>query len=136
MGKARVEHLVVGQDTGMMVNPDGVRHQIHGNVIQSLSRVLKEEVKFNAQGVVDHEWGAYPIMNFTEIPPIEIVLMDRQDEPPMGAGESSSVPSGAAIANALFDATGVRYREAPFTPARILAGLAAADTHSALAEPA
>ncbi len=136
MGKVRVERLVVGQDTGMMVNPDGVRHQIHGNVIQSLSRVLKEEVKFNAQGVVDHEWGAYPIMNFTEIPPIEIVLMDRQDEPPMGAGESSSVPSGAAIANALFDATGVRYREAPFTPARILAGLAAADTHSALAEPA
>lgn len=135
-GKVSVERLVVGQDTGMMVNPDGVRHQIHGNVIQSLSRVLKEAVKFNDQGVVDHEWGAYPIMNFMEIPPIEIVLMDRQNEPPMGAGESSSVPSGAAIANALFDATGVRYREVPFTPARILAGLATAQSRAPSAEPA
>ncbi|MBC7204690.1 MAG: xanthine dehydrogenase family protein molybdopterin-binding subunit, partial [Pusillimonas sp.] len=80
-GKIGVDRVVVGQDTGMMINPDGVRHQIHGNVIQSLSRVLKEEVKFNGQGVVDHEWGAYPIMSFTEIPPIEIVLIDRQNEP-------------------------------------------------------
>ncbi|MAK56702.1 MAG: aldehyde dehydrogenase [Pusillimonas sp.] len=135
-GRVTVDRVVVGQDTGMMVNPDGVRHQIHGNVIQSLSRVLKEEVKFNGQGVVDHEWGAYPIISFTEIPPIEVVLMDRQDDPPMGAGESSSVPSGAAIANALFDATGVRYREVPFTPARILAGLAAAGQQKTLAETA
>lgn len=123
-GRLRVDHVVVGQDTGMIVNPDGVKHQIEGNVIQSISRVLKEQVVFNDHGVVDLEWGAYPILNFTEVPPIDILLMDRQDEPPMGAGESSSVPSAAAIANALFDATGVRFREIPFTPERIRQGLA------------
>lgn len=123
-GRLRVDHVVVGQDTGMIVNPDGVKHQIEGNVIQSISRVLKEQVVFNDQGVVDLEWGAYPILNFTEVPSIDILLMDRQDEPPMGAGESSSVPSAAAIANALFDATGVRFREIPFTPERIRQSLA------------
>lgn len=122
-GRVTVTRVVVGQDTGMVVNPDGVRHQIHGNVIQMLSRSLKEEVAFNAKGVVDAEWGAYPIISFTEIPPIEVVLLDRQSEPPMGAGESSSVPAPAAIANALFDATGVRLRTAPFTPERILEAL-------------
>src|SRR5690606_16603887 len=92
-GRVAVTRVVVGQDTGMVVNPDGVRHQIRGNIIQMLSRTLKEEVAFNAKGVVDLEWGAYPIIAFTEIPPIEVVLVDRQGEPPMGAGESSSVPA-------------------------------------------
>lgn len=133
-GKVKVERVVVGQDTGMMVNPDGVRHQLEGNVIQSLSRVFKEQVKFDEKGVVDHEWGAYPIINFTEIPPIEMVLMQRQSEPPMGAGESSSVPSAAAVANAIFDATGVRFREVPFTPQRVLAGLAQGAKHHGRAE--
>lgn len=118
-GKVAVTRVVVGQDTGMVVNPDGVRHQIHGNIIQMLSRTLKEEVAFNAKGVVDLEWGAYPIMPFTEIPPIEVVLLDRQDQPPMGAGESSSVPAPGAIANALFDATGKRFRHAPFTADKV-----------------
>ena len=123
-GRVRVNRVVVGQDTGMVVNPDGVRHQVQGNVIQMLSRSLKEEVAFDAKGVVDLEWGAYPIAQFTDIPPIDVVLVERQDQPPMGAGESSSVPGPAAIANALFDATGVRFRKAPFTPETILAGLA------------
>jgi len=122
-GRIIVQRVVVGQDTGMVVNPDGVRHQIRGNVIQTLSRSLKEEVAFNAAGVVDREWGAYPIMAFTEVPPIEVVLADRQDQPPMGAGESSSVPGPAALANALFDATGVRFRSAPFTPDKVLQAL-------------
>lgn len=113
-GRVQVQRVVVGQDTGMMVNPAGVRHQIHGNVIQSLSRALTERVDFNAQGVASREWGAYPILGFADLPEIDVLLMPRQDEPPMGAGESASVPGAAAIANALFDATGVRFCAPPF----------------------
>ncbi|WP_425468722.1 molybdopterin cofactor-binding domain-containing protein [Pigmentiphaga aceris] len=119
-GRIVVDKIVVGQDTGMMVNPDGVRHQIHGNVIQSLSRALKESVSFDAKGVTSLEWGAYPILGFKDIPDIDVVLMPRQDEPPMGAGESASVPGAAAVANALFDATGKRFRAPPFTPERVM----------------
>lgn len=122
-GRIKVERIVVGQDTGMVINPDGVRHQIHGNVIQTLSRSLLEKVDFDDAGVVSREWGGYPIIGFKDIPPIEVLLMPRQDEPPMGAGESASVPGPAAIANALFDATGRRFYEAPFTPDAVLAHL-------------
>jgi nicotinate dehydrogenase subunit B len=122
-GRIAVKRIVVGQDTGMMVNPAGVRHQIHGNVVQSLSRVLKECVAFDGNGVTSREWGAYPLLSFPEVPPIEVVLMSRQDEAPLGAGESASVPSAAAIANALFDATGLRFREPPFLPEKIKAAL-------------
>src|SRR5690606_7633535 len=118
---------------GMVVNPDGVRHQVQGNVIQTVSRTLKEQVAFDEKGVVDLEWGAYPILNFTEIPPIEVVVVPRQDEPPMGSGESSSVPGPAAISNALFDATGIRFRSAPFTPDKVLSALKAAREFSASA---
>lgn len=119
-GALAVKSIVVGQDTGLMVNPAGVRHHMHGNIIQSLSRVLKEQVAFGSQGTTSLEWGAYPILRFTEVPPIEIVLMDRPDQPPLGSGESASVPSAAALANALFDATGQRFRQPPFTPENIL----------------
>jgi nicotinate dehydrogenase subunit B len=119
-GRINVDRIVVGQDTGMMVNPDGVRHQIHGNVIQALSRALKESVSFDAKGVTSLEWGAYPILGFKDIPAIDVVMMPRQDEPPMGAGESASVPGAAAVANALFDATGQRFRAPPFTPERVM----------------
>lgn len=122
-GRVRVDRVVVGQDTGMMVNPDGVRHQIHGNVIQALSRTLKERVSFGAHGVASLEWGAYPILGFAELPDIDVLLMPRQDEPPMGAGESASVCGPAALANALFDATGRRWREPPFTADRVRQGL-------------
>ncbi|MCO4858370.1 molybdopterin-dependent oxidoreductase [Herbaspirillum sp. WGmk3] len=122
-GALAITSLVVGQDTGMMVNPAGVRHQMHGNILQSLSRVLKERVAFGPHGTSSLEWGAYPILHFTEVPPIEIVLMERQDQPPMGAGESASVPSAAALSNALFDATGRRLREPPFNAQCILAAL-------------
>ena len=107
----------------MMVNPDGVRHQIHGNVIQTLSRSLMEKVAFNDHGVASREWGGYPIIGFRDLPPIEVVLMPRQEEPPMGAGESASVPGPAALANALFDATGRRFYAAPFTPDAVRAVL-------------
>ncbi|WP_158814552.1 molybdopterin cofactor-binding domain-containing protein, partial [Methylocapsa sp. S129] len=128
-GEVNVTRVVVGQDTGMMINPAGVRHQIHGNVVQSTSRVLKEEVTFTeTTAVANREWGAYPILTFPELPAIDVLMMDRQHEPPMGAGESASVPSAAAIVNAVYDATGVRFRELPLTPERVLAGLGAPAT--------
>jgi nicotinate dehydrogenase subunit B len=122
-GDIAVTRVVAGQDTGMMINPDGVRHQLTGNVIQSTSRALMEEVAFDGKGVVSREWGSYPIIKFRDLPKIDVLLLPRQNEEPRGAGESASVPSAAAIANAIFDATGVRFRELPFTPERILAGL-------------
>jgi len=125
-GDVGVTRVVMGQDAGMVINPDGARHQIQGNVIQSTSRALMEEVSFDRTGIVSREWGAYPIIKFPDVPKIDVLLMPRQDQPPLGIGEASSIPSAAAIANAIFDATGVRFRELPFTPDRIRAGLCAA----------
>jgi nicotinate dehydrogenase subunit B len=122
-GDVSVTRVVAGQDSGLMINPDGVRHQIQGNVIQSASRALMEEVSFDRTLVATREWGAYPIMRFPDVPKIDVLMLPRQDQPPLGVGESASVPSAAAIANAIFDATGVRFREPPFTPERILRGL-------------
>ena len=128
-GEVHVRRVVVGHDAGMLINPAGVQHQIHGNVVQTTSRALLEEVKFKPQNatnpgtVANLEWGSYPILNFRDVPVIDIVTMPRPGEPPMGAGESSSVPGTAAIANAIFDATGVRFRQPPFTPEVVLAGL-------------
>ncbi|SDZ72184.1 nicotinate dehydrogenase subunit B [Variovorax sp. YR266] len=141
-GEVHVRRVVVGHDAGLMINPAGVEHQIHGNVIQTTSRALKEQVRFAPQqqqqgtatgaqlpgvlpsGVVaSREWGSYPIINFREVPVIEVMHMPRPGEPSLGAGESSSVPGTAAIANAIFDATGVRFRSPPFTPETVLAEL-------------
>jgi nicotinate dehydrogenase subunit B len=122
-GDVSVTRVVAGQDSGLMINPDGVRHQIHGNVIQSTSRALMEEVSFDRAQVTAREWGAYPIIKFPDVPKIDVLMLPRQDQPPLGVGESASVPSAAAIANAIYDATGVRFRELPFTPERILRGL-------------
>ncbi|WP_077000256.1 molybdopterin cofactor-binding domain-containing protein [Variovorax sp. KK3] len=138
-GEVHVRRVVVGHDAGLMVNPAGVEHQINGNVIQTTSRALKERVAFaplapSSTGetlpgvlptgvVASREWGSYPILSFREVPMIEIVHMQRPGEPPLGAGESSSVPGTAAIANAIFDATGVRFRNPPFTPEVVRAAL-------------
>ena len=134
-GDVSVVRVVAGQDSGLMINPDGVRHQIQGNVIQSTSRALKEEVRFDSVGVASKEWGAYPIITFPELPKIDVLMVPRPDQPPLGVGESASVPSAAAIANAIFDATGVRFREPPFTPERILAGLRGEQATPAAALP-
>ncbi len=124
-GEIRIKRVTVGQDTGTVINPDGVRHQIHGNVIQTLSRTLKERVRFTDGLVASKEWGSYPILTFPELPPVDVVMVDRQGEPPLGAGESASLPGAPAISNALFDATGVRFREPPFTPDAVRATLQA-----------
>lgn len=115
-GRIVVEQLYVGQDAGLMVNPAGVRHQVHGNVIQMLSRTLKERVSFEDGLPTSKEWGGYPILRFSELPPIDVLLLDRPELPPLGVGESASLPGAPAIANALFDATGVRFTHPPFTP--------------------
>ncbi|QJP09729.1 xanthine dehydrogenase family protein molybdopterin-binding subunit [Pseudomonas multiresinivorans] len=122
-GAVRVTEVHVAQDCGQMVNPDGVRHQVHGNVIQATSRALMEHSTFDRSGVTSLEWGGYPILGFPQVPRITALLLDRPGTPPLGAGESASVPSAAAIANALHDATGVRFTRPPFTPERVLAAL-------------
>ena len=134
-GDVSVTRVVAGQDSGLIINPDGVRHQIHGNVIQSTSRALMEEVSFDRTSVTAREWGAYPIIKFPDVPKIDVLMLPRQDQPPLGVGESASVPSAAAIANAIFDATGVRFRELPFTPERILKRLRGEEPATPIALP-
>lgn len=124
-GEVHVRRVVVGHVAGTLINPAGVQHQIHGNVVQTTSRALTEQVALNPVNntVAALEWGAYPILNFRDVPVVEVVTMARPGEPPLGAGESASVPGTAAIANAIFDATGVRFRQPPFTPEVIRAAL-------------
>ncbi len=124
-GVIRVKRIVVAHDCGLIINPDGVKNQIEGNIIQSLSRALKEEVQFNELRITSIDWKTYPILKFSEVPEVEIVLINRPDQPAMGAGEPSTVITAAAVANAVFDATGIRLRQVPFTPERVRAALAA-----------
>jgi nicotinate dehydrogenase subunit B len=118
-GVVRVKRIVVAHDCGLIINPDGVKNQIEGNVIQSLSRALKEEVQFDELRITSVDWHTYPILTFSEVPEVEIVLINRPDQPAIGAGEPSTVTTAAAVANAIFDATGVRLRQIPFTPERV-----------------
>jgi len=124
-GEVQVRRVVVGQDAGLMVNPAGVLQQVHGNVLQTTSRALKESVRVDpvSGNVATREWGSYPILNFRELPVVDVLLVPRPGEPPLGVGESASVPGTAAIANAIFDATGVRLRQPPFTPEVVRAAM-------------
>ena len=106
-----------------MVNPDCVQSQLEGNILQTLSRTLHEEVVFDRAGVTTVDWASYPVLTFPEAPPIEFELIQRLAEPPLGVGEAASTPVPAALANALFDATGVRLRTVPFRPERVKAAL-------------
>ncbi len=113
---------VVAHDCGLIVNPDGLRRCIEGNIVQGTSRALWEEVQFDAKNVTSVDWLTYPILDITEAPEaIDIVLIDRPELPPQGAGEPSTRPVAAAIANAIFDAAGIRLRRVPFTPDRVKA---------------
>jgi len=122
-GRIRVLRAASANDAGEIVAPDGVKNQIEGGIVQSLSWTLKEAVRFGPGGVLSEDWNSYPILTFSEVPAIEIELIDRPGAPFLGAGEASQGPTGAALANAVRDATGVRFHELPFTPARVLAGL-------------
>jgi CO/xanthine dehydrogenase Mo-binding subunit len=118
-GKVTVKKVTVAHDCGIIVNPDGVRNQIEGNIVQGCSRALMEEVNFDSAGVKNLNWNTYPIMKFSEVPQVEIVLINHLELPPMGAGEASTTAVAAAIGNAIFDAIGVRLRQVPFTPERV-----------------
>ncbi len=122
-GKVAVKRITIAHDCGRIVNPDGVKMQIDGNVIQGVSRTLLEEVQFDATSVKSLDWKSYPILTFQDIPAIESVLINRPEMEALGAGEPAIVPVPAAIANAVFDATGVRFREVPLTPQRVLSAL-------------
>jgi CO/xanthine dehydrogenase Mo-binding subunit len=117
--KIRLRRVVAAVDAGQAVNPDGIRNQIEGGIVQAASWTLKEQVRWDAGGVLTRSWEDYPILRFDEIPEVEIILLERQGEPPLGTGECAAGPTAAAIANALFHAMGVRARQLPLTPERI-----------------
>jgi CO/xanthine dehydrogenase Mo-binding subunit len=124
-GNIVVTRVFAAMDVGLAVNPALVENQIVGQVIQSVSRVLKEEVLFDKTGVTSLDWVSYPILRFAEHPDVVPIVVQRFDEPSTGAGEEVMGAATAAIANALFDATGVRLRQYPMTPERVRAALAA-----------
>ena len=125
-GEIRVKHFAVVQDCGQIINPDGVKNQVEGNVTQTVSRVLKEEVTFDRSRVTSLNWASYPILTFPEMPDVDIELIDRPTEKPWGVGEPSAAVVPSAISNAVFDAVGVRLRSVPFTPAKVRAAMQSA----------
>jgi CO/xanthine dehydrogenase Mo-binding subunit len=127
-GVVRVARVVCAQDCGLMINPDNVASQLEGNILQTLSRTLHEEIVFDRQRVTSVDWAGYPILRFDEVPAIELEMIQRLDEPPLGVGEAASAPVPAALANAIFDATGVRLRVVPFRADPVRAALAAGRT--------
>jgi CO/xanthine dehydrogenase Mo-binding subunit len=124
-GLIRVTRVFVAQDCGQIINPDGVRAQIEGNVVHTLSRTLKEELKWDRSRVTSLDWATYPIMTFAEVPEIVMELIDRPTEPPWGVGEPAACVVPSAISNAVFDAIGVRLRSVPYTPERVKAAIRA-----------
>jgi CO/xanthine dehydrogenase Mo-binding subunit len=119
-GKIYGRKFTVAHDCGLIINPDGLKRAIEGNIVQGLSRTLWEETKFDTKSVTSVDWVSYPILDITETPAVvDVVLIDRPNVPASGAGEPSMRPLAAAVANAIFDATGVRIRRVPFTPDRV-----------------
>jgi nicotinate dehydrogenase subunit B len=123
VGRVTIKHLYGAMDAGLVVNPGIVEAQIMGQLVQTASRMLHEEVTFDEHGVTSLDWASYPILRFEECPEVTAVVVQRLEEPYNGAGEEVMAAAAAAIANAFFDATGVRMQEFPFTPRRVLATL-------------
>ena len=118
-GTIRVHRVACAHDCGLVINPDALKAQIEGNILQTLSRTLFEEVTFDRARVTSLDWASYPILTFPDVPDIVIDVVDRPRDPPLGAGEAAATPVPAALANAIFDASGARLRTVPFTPARV-----------------
>src|SRR5438105_2444725 len=118
-GNVRVTRAVCVYEAGLAVNPDAVRAQVEGNILQSISRTLHEEVLFDQQGVTSTDWASYPILRFPEVPALEVELIGSVHDKPLGAGEAASAPVPAAIGNAVYDAIGVRMRKVPLTAIRV-----------------
>jgi CO/xanthine dehydrogenase Mo-binding subunit len=124
-GAIRVQRITAAVDAGEVINPDGLTNQIEGGIIQALSWTLKEQVSFDQRRVTSVSWADYPILTFSEVPDIAIVLVETPGHGPLGVGEVSVPPVGAAVANAVASAVGVRLRDLPFTPERVRAAIAA-----------
>ncbi|MGO9832379.1 MAG: molybdopterin cofactor-binding domain-containing protein [Myxococcaceae bacterium] len=122
-GSVRVKRFCVAHDCGQIINPDGLRNQIEGNVVQTVSRTLIEQVTFDRSRVTSLDWASYPILRFPDAPQVVMDLIDRPHEKPWGAGEPTAAVVPAAIANAIYDAVGIRMRSVPFTPEKVLAAL-------------
>ena len=119
-GKVRVLRVSAANDAGEVVSPDGVKNQIEGGIVQSLSWTLKESVRFDLRGVRSVDWNSYPILSFSEVPPIDVELIDQPGSPFLGTGEASQGPTSAALANAIHDAVGVRIDSLPFSAEKVL----------------
>ncbi len=122
-GLVRVPRTWAAVDAGLIINPDGLASQIEGGIVQSISWTLKEEVRFDRSGILAQDWESYPILTIAEAPKVEVELINRPGERPLGAGEGSQGPAVAAVANAFANATGKRIRDLPFHPARVKAAL-------------
>ena len=136
-GGVWVKRLVCAHDCGLAINPMGLSHTVECGMLHGLSRALHEEVQFDAEKVLSVDWATHPSMRHSDTPErIDVVLVNgdpnpnRPDLPHYGAGETSHKPMIAAVANAVFDATGVRLRRAPFRKERVLAALRAQGTNS------
>lgn len=125
LGDVRVTRFVVVHDCGQIINPNGVRAQIEGSVIQTFSRTMKEEVTWDRSMVTSLDWATYPILRFPELPELVIDLIDRPTEKPWGAGEPTAAVVPSAVSNAIFDATGARLRSVPFKREKVKAALRA-----------
>ena len=118
-GKIFLEKGIIACDAGQIVNPDGVANQLEGALLQAASWTLREQVNYDEQGITSLDWRSYPILRFRDAPAIDIELINRSDQPYMGVGEGAMGPVSAAIANAVYDAVGVRLRHIPFTPDKV-----------------
>jgi CO/xanthine dehydrogenase Mo-binding subunit len=122
-GAIRVRRVACAHDCGLIINPAALKAQIEGNILQTLSRTLFEEVAFDRSRVTSVDWASYPILRFPDAPEILIDLVNRPLDPPLGAGEASATPVPAALANAVYDAVGARVTTVPFTKERVRAAL-------------
>ncbi|MGW2355115.1 molybdopterin cofactor-binding domain-containing protein [Actinacidiphila glaucinigra] len=123
VSEVRVRRLTLAVDAGLVISPDGARNQIEGGAIQATSWTLKERVRFDRMTVTSEDWESYPILRFSEVPAVDVELMPGDGNPPLGVGETAQGPTAAAIANALYDALGVRVRSLPLTEEQIVAAM-------------
>ena len=122
-GAVDFKRVVIAADAGQVVNPDGLSNQLEGGFVQAASWTLFEQVEFDARGITSVDWESYPILTSGGAPKIETLILNRPELPMLGAGEAAQGPTPAAIANAIYDAVGLRLRDIPFRPEKVLAGL-------------
>ena len=119
----KVVRAVAAVDCGRTINPNGVANQVEGGIVQAVSWVLKEQVRFDQSRITTRNWDDYTILRFSEAPPVEVAIIDRPDQPSLGMGEAVAGPTAAAIANAVFDAIGIRVRDLPLTRERVMVAI-------------